>query len=86
MEVHVNTPLNHRGGFNSNDPSATVDIVNLTFGVTAVTRQRTMISLGLVEPVTGPRPFSAEVVFLVNFFFGRSRPAPAQPPFLGGGG
>lgn len=85
MEVHVNTPLNHRGGFSSNDPSATVDSVNLTFGLTAVTQQRTMISVGLVEPVTGPRPFSGELVVLVNFFFGRTRRAPAQPPFLGGG-
>jgi hypothetical protein len=85
MEVHVNTPLNHRGGFNSNDPNATVDIVNLTFGLTAVARQRTMVSVGLVEPVTGPRPFSGELVVLVNFFFGRTRRAPAQPPFLGGG-
>jgi hypothetical protein len=84
MEVHVNTPLNHRGGFNSSVPGATVDIVDLTFGITAVTHQRTMISVGLVEPVTGPRPFSGELIVLVNFFFGRARRAPAQPPFLGG--
>jgi hypothetical protein len=83
MEVHVNTPLNHRGN-NVNDPTSTIDIVNLTFGLTAVVRQRTMLSVGLVEPVTGPRPFSGELVVLLNVFFGRTRRAPAQPPFLGG--
>jgi hypothetical protein len=84
MEVHVNTPLNHRN-VSANDPTATFDIVNLTFGLTAVTRQRTMLSVGLVEPVTGPRPFSGELIVMLNWFFGRSRPAPAQPPFVGGG-
>jgi hypothetical protein len=60
-------------------------MVNFTFGLTAVARQRTMVSVGFVEPVTGPRPFSGELVILLNYFFGRARRAPAQPPFLAGG-
>src|SRR5262249_1249702 len=29
FEVHVNTPLNHRGGFNVRDPAWTPDVVDL---------------------------------------------------------
>jgi hypothetical protein len=84
MEVHVNTPLNHRHA-SAADPAGTFDIVNLTFGLTAVTRQRAMISVAFVEPVTGPRPFSGELAVLLNWFYGRSRPAPIPPPFRAGG-
>ena len=32
-----------------------------------------MFTFGVVTPVTGPRPFSYELLFLFNFRFGRSR-------------
>jgi hypothetical protein len=87
MEAHVNTPLNHRGGFSAvSDPGATFDTVNLTFGLNAVLGQRTVLSAGFVQSVTGPRPFNHEVILLLNFFYGRRsvRPPQVAPPAFGG--
>ena len=87
MEVHVNTPLNHRGGFSDvGDPGATIDAVNLTFGLSATLRSRTALSAGFVTPVTGPHPFEFEVVALLNIYFGgpRRTPRPPVPPAFGG--
>ena len=89
IEVHVNTPLNHRGGFSAvRDPGATFDVVNLTFGLNTILRQRTVLSVGFVEPLTGPRPFDFEVVVLLNVYYnGRrpGRPVPGiRPPSIGG--
>jgi hypothetical protein len=87
MEVHVNTPLNHRGGFSDvRDPGATIDAVNLTFGLSAILRRRTVLSVGYVTPVTGPHPFEYEIVALLNVYFGATRRAgpPSAPPSFGG--
>ncbi|MEA2631724.1 MAG: hypothetical protein QOE66_1943 [Chloroflexota bacterium] len=88
MEVHVNTPLNHRGGFSDvRDPGATIDSVNLTFGLSTVLRRRTVLSAGFVTPVTGPRPFDIEAIATLNLAFGAPRPGrlpgTVPPPSLG---
>jgi hypothetical protein len=88
MEVHVNTPLNHRGGFSDvRDPGATIDSVNLTFGLSTVLRRRTVFSAGFVTPVTGPRPFDIEAIALLNVAFGAPRPGRSlgtvPPPAFG---
>jgi hypothetical protein len=88
MEVHVNTPLNHRGGFSDvRDPGATIDSVNLTFGLSTVLRRRTVLSAGVVTPVTGPRPFDIEAIVTLNTAFGATRrgrlPGTVPPPSLG---
>jgi hypothetical protein len=88
MEVHVNTPLNHRGGFSDvRDPGATIDSVNLTFGLSTVLRRRTVLSAGVVTPVTGPRPFDIEAIVTLNTAFGAPRrgrlPGTVPPPSLG---
>ena len=77
MEVHVNTPLNHRGGFSDvGDPGATIDAVNLTFGLSATLR----LADGPVGGVrhAGDRAPSVrfEVVALLNIYFGGPRAAP----------
>ncbi len=83
FEVHVNTPLNHRDPFDPRDPAGTPDVVNLTYGLNVGIRQRGLFTIGVVTPVTGPQPFSFEVMALFNYYFG----APRQnmiPPVLGG--
>jgi hypothetical protein len=68
FEVHVNTPLNHRG-VNFGDPAGTPDIVDLTYGLNAFFKQRTRLAAAIVTPVTGPRPFSLEVLTQLTIRF-----------------
>jgi hypothetical protein len=69
FEVHVNTPTNHRDVFNARDYAGTADVVDLTSGVNIYLGKRTIFSLGVVDPVTGPRPFSLEALALLNVNF-----------------
>ena len=61
VEIHVNTPLNHRGNY-LRDPAGTFDVVDFTYGVNAVFTQNTRFATAIVTPVTGPRPFAFEVI------------------------
>ena len=67
-EVHVNTPLNHRGGY-LRDPAGTPDVVDFTYGLNAFLYQQTKISFGVATPVTGPRPFSYEIPANISYRF-----------------
>ena len=80
-EAHLTTPLNHRG-FSSTDLASTPDILDLTFGTNLEIRRRAILSAAYVTPVTGPKPFNAEFVLLLNVRFGRSRGnlSPVTPP------
>jgi len=70
-EAHLTTPLNHRG-FNSRDLASTPDVLNMTFGVNTEFRHRAVLTAAYVTPVTGPKPFNAELVLLLNIRFGAS--------------
>ncbi|CAN5490278.1 hypothetical protein BH10PLA2_BH10PLA2_06620 [soil metagenome] len=70
FEVHVNNPLNHRGAFNGYDVVGTADVVNLTTGVTFEINHRSTFTVGIVTPVTGPKPFDIEALAQVNWSFG----------------
>jgi hypothetical protein len=85
FEVHVNTPLNHRLMQTPQGLSGTPDVVDLTFGSSLMFRG-SVLTVGIVDPVTGPRPFDLEVVVLLNVFYGKTRRArvPAPPPVIGG--
>ena len=69
FETHVNTPLTHRDPFNIRDVAGTPDVVDLTFGATFIAWQRSMLSVAYVNPVTGPRPFSGELLVQLNIRF-----------------
>ena len=69
FETHVNTPLTHRDPFNIRDIAGTPDVVDLTFGTTFVAWQRSLLSVAYVNPVTGPRPFSGELLLQLNIRF-----------------
>jgi len=84
FEGHVNTPLNHRDAYNPDDPAGTPDVVDLTFGVHVGLRNRSLLTLGVVTPVTGPRPFDVEAVVLFNMYFGGSRGNRRPLPVVGG--
>jgi hypothetical protein len=68
FETHINTPLNHRGGY-LKDIAGTPDVVDLTLGMNAFFRERTKTAIGVVTPVTGPRPFSVEVMANISIRF-----------------
>jgi len=82
FEVHINSPLTHRDWKNRLDPAGTADIVNLTYGLNFQFQRTALLSTALVTPVTGPRPFDAELCVYLNVFYGRSRAGqiPIQPP------
>jgi hypothetical protein len=73
FEVHVNDPLNHRGVFNVNDVAGLQDVVDLTTGVHFELGKRAQLALGVVTPVTGPKPFDFEVLAQFSFRFGGGR-------------
>jgi hypothetical protein len=72
FEAHVTTPLNHRG-FRLNDPVGIPDVVDLTYGlnveVLGQSYLRSAIRTPLVTPITGPRPFSLEVLVQYSLRF-----------------
>ena len=85
FEVHVNTPLTHGDWTNRNDPGGVPNVVNLTYGINFEFRRCSILTFGLVTPVTGPKPFDYEALILLNVFYGRTRRAmQVTPPVLGG--
>ena len=59
MELHINTPLNHRG-----KDAGTIgftDVVDLTWGLQLVL-PRSIFGGAVGMPVTGPRPYGVEVM------------------------
>jgi hypothetical protein len=69
LELHVNTPLNHRGAFNFTNQAATPDWVDLTVGTDLELRKHAMLSIGFVTPLTGPKPYDFEVLTQLNIRF-----------------
>jgi hypothetical protein len=80
FEVHVSDPLNHRGAFSLADPAGSADIVDLTAGVTFELKRNCTLAVGVVAPVTGPKPFDYEVLAQLNYHFGGRRQAPGLAP------
>jgi hypothetical protein len=66
FEVHVTTPLNHRG---ADGALLAPDEVDLTGGVHFGLFRNTTLSLGVATPVTGPRVFSVEGFVQLNWRF-----------------
>lgn len=83
VEVHVNTPLNHRHPFDRFDIAGTPDVVNLTYGLNVGLGQKSILTFGLVQPLTAPKPFDYEAVVQLNVKFGPTR-GPLTAPVIGG--
>jgi hypothetical protein len=69
LEVHVNTPLSHRGGIDALDPLRASDQVDLTAGVNLELLQTKRLALGVVVPTTGPKPFAVEALLQLRCSF-----------------
>lgn len=67
FEVHVNTPLNHRGP--RSEPVGFVDQVTMLGGTQILLHERSGIGIGVGAPVTGPRPFSLQTTVQLNLWF-----------------
>ena len=84
FEVHVNTPLNHRGAFDPTDLAGTSNVVNFTYGLNLEFARRSVLTFGLVSPVSSPKPFDLEAIILLNVKFGATRRSRLALPIIGG--
>jgi hypothetical protein len=62
VEVHVTTPLNHRGVLALNDPAGTPDMVDLTGGIHFEYKDKSSFGIAFAVPVAGPRLFDFEIL------------------------
>ena len=69
FETHVNVPLNHPDWANPRSAAGTPTMVDLTIGANVFLGNRSILSLGVMTPVSGPRPVSLEAIALFNVFF-----------------
>ncbi len=83
FEVHVNDPLNHRNVYSQVDLHGVPDIVDLTYGLNFELNRHSILTGAICTPVTGPRPYSFEVMALLNVRFGGRNRAPFFP-IIGG--
>ena len=67
FETHLNVPLNHRG--KQTEPVGFVSSLTLLGGVQAFLRDTVSIGFASGAPVTGPRPFSLQSTFTLNWWF-----------------
>jgi hypothetical protein len=65
LETHINTPLNHVGLAATNAIGVQNSVV-LTAGAHVVFG-RSILTLGVADPVTGPKPFDVEAIAQFNF-------------------
>jgi hypothetical protein len=62
LEVHVSTPLNHRGILRLTDPAGTPDMVDLTAGVHFQYEDKSSMGVAFAMPLVGPRMFDFEIL------------------------
>jgi hypothetical protein len=69
LESHVNIPLNHTDWRDPSSSAGTYSVVDVTEGLNLFLGRRSILSLGLMQPFTGPRPASLESIAMLNVFF-----------------
>jgi hypothetical protein len=73
LEIHVADPLRQPDGgvfeFGIFDGLKLHNVVDFTFGSTFEFRNRATLGVGLVVPVTGPKPFDVEALVQLNYLF-----------------
>jgi hypothetical protein len=69
LEMHLSTPLNHRGVLSLTDKAGTPDILDLTGGVHLRFFDKSELSVGCAVPVTGPRPFDFEILAQFRYHY-----------------
>jgi hypothetical protein len=69
LEVHVADPLTDRGGLTAANPVGAFDIVDLGIGLNVLLLGQSRLAVGVVTPVTGPRPFNTETIVQLRLRF-----------------
>jgi hypothetical protein len=69
FEVHVTDPLNFRGPISASNPFGAFDVVDLGVGLNVLIRAQSRLAIGVVTPVTGPRPFNTEMLVQLRVRF-----------------
>ena len=67
FEIHINTPLNHRGSLHG--PVGTPDWVDLVGAVSVVVEGGSSLAIGFGAPITGPKPYDLEALVELNIRF-----------------
>jgi hypothetical protein len=55
--------------YNLRDFAGTTEVVDSTQGINVFFGRKTILSLGIAEPLTGPKPFSLEALALLNVYY-----------------
>jgi hypothetical protein len=66
VEGHLTTPLDHR---HASDVIQGIDLFAVTGGVHVGLGERSLLTLGVATPVTGPRPYNIEAIVQLNVRF-----------------
>jgi hypothetical protein len=73
LELHVATPLRSPDPdvdiFGFRDGLRLSDVVNVTLGTTVLLADRSTLGVGVVSPLTGPKPFDVEAIVQFNYLF-----------------
>jgi hypothetical protein len=69
FETHITTPLDHRGSITTATGVIAFDTVNLGAGTNVQVLGRGWFNVGVVTPVTGPKPFSVEALAQFRLWF-----------------
>jgi hypothetical protein len=67
FEAHFNTPFSRQGI--NNQPVGVPDSIVLTEGIHFLFRDRARLTIGVSNPVTGPKPYSVEGAVQLNVLF-----------------
>jgi hypothetical protein len=66
VELHLNTPLNHRGVLDLTDQAGNPDLIDVTGGVQFEYNDRSSLGIAFATPVTGPRMFDFQILVQVR--------------------
>ena len=69
VELHVNTPLNHRGLATLDNPTGAPDLVDVTGGLDLEFSRAARLAVGVAAPVSGPKPFDVEWLVQLRYAF-----------------
>jgi hypothetical protein len=69
VELHTTTPLTHVGEVSFGHPTRVPDLVDLTAGVNLTFCENTRLALGVVIPLTDPKPFNCEWIAQLRYRF-----------------
>lgn len=62
VELHVNTPLNHRGVLNLTDAAGTPDMIDITAGIHFEYDDHSSLGVAFALPVAGPNMFDFQIL------------------------